>query len=218
MSKGFDMGLSRIQFVRKSIIDLIDQEDGGAYTLSYVMVTPFLMLFTCLVVETTLVMNAKVGTVYAAYSGARTAVVWSSADDNWSDTENRIELAAKQSFVPFASGMGNEHEAPDHVAQYLESHASFVKNGETESYLRNKFANAANRLKVTVDGPPTSHDSDITVTVEYRFQFNIPGIGKLIGQKDGVNYFFPLTSTATLQNEGPKNEHQDIGIGYGKLD
>jgi hypothetical protein len=88
----------------------------------------------------------------------------------------------------------------------------------SESYIRAKYSNAAGRLKVTVNGPPDSHDSNISVTVEYRFRFNIPGVGKLMGEKGDDGYYFPLKSTATLQNEGPKNERQDMGIGYGKLD
>ncbi len=45
-------------------------EEGGAYTLSYVMVIPLLMLLVCAIVETTLMMSAKLGTVYAAYAAA----------------------------------------------------------------------------------------------------------------------------------------------------
>ncbi len=70
-------------------------EDGGAYTLSYVMTIPFLMLLVALIVESTLMMTAKVGTVYSAYAAARTACVWSSAAD-WPDTQDRIERAATQ--------------------------------------------------------------------------------------------------------------------------
>jgi Flp pilus assembly protein TadG len=197
---------------------LLRNEDGGAYTLSYVMVIPVLMLLTCVIVETTSVMCTRIGTAYSAYSGARTAIVWSSANDNWSDVEDRIEQAAIQSFVPFASGMGAKGTAPDRAADYVQAYTSFSDDSVSDSYIRAKYANAADRLTVTTSGAPGSHDSDISVTVEYRFRFNIPGIGKLIGEQDGDGYSFPLRSTVTLQNEGPKNEQQDTGIGYGKLD
>ena len=204
--------------LKTRIKSLFSEEDGGAYTLSYVMVMPILMLLTCVVVETTLLMSAKVGTVYSAWSGARTAIVWSSALEDWSAVEDRIEVAAVQSFVPFASGMGVKGSPPDRASAYAESYESFANDPVSANYVRSKYANAVDRLTVKTDGPPASHDSDISVTVQYKFRFNIPGIGKLLGEKDGDGYSFPLTSTATLQNEGPKNEQQDLGIGYGKLD
>ncbi len=197
---------------------LLKDEGGGAYTLSYVMVIPILMLLTCVIVGTTLMMCAKVGTVYAAYSGARTATVWSSASTNWSDAEARIEGAAIQSFVPFAGGTNAQGSPPGVASTYAKSYAEFTNDPVSESYVTAKYANAANGLKVTTNGPPSSHDADIKITVEYRFRFNMPGIGKLLGEKDGEGYYFPVTSTATLQNEGPKNARQDLGIGYGKFD
>ena len=210
---------SGLYYLRRfSQLPILRQEDGGAYTLSYAMIIPLLMLLTCVIIETTLVMCAKVGTVYAAYSGARTAIVWSSANDNWSETEERIEQAAIQSFVPFAGGMGAKGSAPNRASEYVSSYSAFADDKVSKKYIRAKYANAVSRLTVTTGGAPGSHDSDIQVTVEYGFRFNIPGIGKLIGEKDGDGYSFPLKSTATLQNEGPKNDRQDMGIGYGKFD
>lgn len=203
---------------KSSIRKLLCDEDGGAYTLSYVMVVPILMLLTCITVETSLLMSAKVGTAYSAWSGTRTAVVWSSAVDDWSDVEQKVEQAAIQSFVPFSSGMGNKGDAPDRATDYAKSYSEFTDESVSENYIRAKYANAANRMKVETSGRPSEHDGDVTVTVEYRFRFNVPGIGKLLGDKDADGYYFPLKSTATLQNEGPKNEQQNIGIGYGKLD
>jgi Flp pilus assembly protein TadG len=210
--------LHPVMIVNKQIKSLFCDEHGGAYTLSYVMVIPILMLLTCVVVETTMLMSAKIGTVYSAWSGARTAIVWSSALDDWSKVEDRIEIAAVQSFVPFASGMGRKGSPPDRATAYVESYESFAADSVSANYVRAKYANAVDRLTVKTEGPPASHDSNIRVTVQYKFRFNIPGIGKLLGEKDSEGYSFPLTSSATLQNEGPKNEQQELGIGYGKLD
>ena len=193
-------------------------EHGAAYTLSYVMVIPILMLLTCVIVETTLMMCAKVGTVYAAYSGARTAAVWASASRDWSAAEDRIEQAAVKSFAPFAGGTSAKGSVPAEASDYAAAYTEFADEPVSESYVRAKYQNAANRLKITTSGAPASHNADIEVTVEYRFRFNIPGIGKLLGEKGDDGYYFPLTSTATLQNEGPNNRRQDLGIGYGKFD
>lgn len=197
----------------------INNEDGGAYTLSYMMAIPVLVLLLCVIIETVLMMSAKVGTVYSAYSGARTAVVWSSASPSWSDTNDRIRKAAIQSFVPFAgsataagAGPGSTVDAAD----YAKSYAEFAQDPVAKRYVMTKYKNANRLIKVTNSGRPAKFDSPISVTVEYRFKFNLPGIGKLLGEAgpDG-GYYFPLQSTVTLQNEGPKNPTQTLGIGYG---
>lgn len=203
--------------LRQQMKKIVAAEDGGAYTLSYVMVIPILMLLTCVTVETAMVMNAKVGTTYAAWSGARTAIVWSSADENWQRVEERVKESAIQSFTPFASGMGESNPASGRAAHYVRSYREFVDDPASSSYLKKKYATAQDRMEVTIEGRPANHNSDITVTVEYRFRFNIPGIGKLLGEKDQGGYSFPLKSTVTLQNEGPKNESQTMGIGYGSF-
>ena len=92
----------------RAVRRLFCREDGGAYTLSYVMVIPVLTLLICLTVETTLMMSARLGTVYAAYSGARTACVWSTAGRQWPATEARVRRAATRSFVTFARTAGSQ--------------------------------------------------------------------------------------------------------------
>lgn len=199
-------------------------EDGGAYTLSYVMVVPFVMLFMCLIVETTLMMSAKLGTVYSAFAGARVASVWSSAT-SWDQTEERIEQAAIRAFVPFASGSSagpNSDEVNDaeaDIERYYEAYSEYVDDPVSEIYVRKKYKNTLSSLTVTTHGPPASWNSDITVTVKYESPFRVPGIGRLLGEEgDNGDYYFPLETKVTLQNEGPQNDEQELGIGYGKLD
>ncbi len=220
-----DSGIAIRRIVSGAIagpLRLMRDEAGGAYTLSYVMVVPVILLLMCLIVETTLMLSAKLGTVYAAFAGARVASVWSSAAE-WSGVEQRIERAATRAFVPFASGSSTAASsvAVDQadVSRYIESYQAYVQDPVSETYLTKKYQNAQSSLQVTTDGPPASWDADITVTVRYECPFRIPGIGRLLGEKGASGgYFFPLTSTATLQNEGPQNNSQTIGIGYGKLD
>ena len=64
---------------RPSLKLLAADEEGVSYSLSYVLVFPLLFLFVCIVFESTFVLMAKVGTLYAAHAGARSTVVWSSA-------------------------------------------------------------------------------------------------------------------------------------------
>ena len=192
-------------------------ECGGAYTLSYVMVIPFLMLIICLIVESCLMLSAKLGTVYAAYAGARAASVWSSATD-WNQAQDRIEKAAIQAMVPFASGSAsNSGSPPEFAEEYQTAYDSWATNPVSANYVRSKLANAASQLTVRVVDRPARWDSDIEVKVKYNFPFHVPGVGQLLGQASGSGgYVFPLTSTAIVPNDGPQNATQDLGIGYGK--
>ena len=74
-------------------------------------------------------------------------------------------------------------------------------------------------MKVEIEGPPEHWDSDITAKVTYRFPFNVPGIGRLLGKRgiDG-SYYYDITSAATMPNEGPQDDRKTIGIGYGTLE
>ena len=165
-------------------------------------------------------LSAKLGTVYSAYAGARVATVWSSAT-SWDDAEDRLERAVVKAFVPFASGSSSRQDDAGDVEMdgYFESYSAYVDEPVSESYVRKKFKNAASSLTITTDGPPSSWNSDITVTVKYECPFRIPGIGRLLGEQGGDGgYYFPLTSKVTLQNEGPQNDAQELGIGYGTLD
>src|SRR6185436_5257888 len=90
--------------IQKSVQRLLSEEDGAAYTLSYVMVIPVYAILVCMIIESVLMMSAKMGTVYAAYAAARTASVWSSAT-TWDKTLGKSKEAAINAMVPFASGM-----------------------------------------------------------------------------------------------------------------
>ncbi len=185
------------------------------------MAFPVLMLFMCLIIETACMITAKLGTVYAAYSGARVASVWA-ASTSWDRAQQRMEQAAVASFVPFASAAksnSGESEGDAAISRYIRSYNQFADRPASDVYIRNKYKNALSHLAVTASGPPATWDSDITVTVTYDFSFRVPGIGRMFGEERGDGqYYLPLTSSATLQNDGPQNATQRLGIGYGVLD
>ena len=78
-------------------------EEGAAYTLSYVMVIPVYALLICMIIESVLMFTAKLGTVYAAFAAVRTATVWSSAT-TWEKAQEKAKRAATKAMTPFASG------------------------------------------------------------------------------------------------------------------
>lgn len=207
----------------KGLLRLATDEEGAAYTLSYVMVIPLYALLICLMIETVLMLTAKLGTVYAAYAAARTASVWSSAAP-WETAQKKAQLAAIKCMAPFASGTQSVRQslpAPSAAANapfYWGAYKAFTNSPVAEKYLLAKYGYASRHTKVTIKGPPATWNADITAEVTYEFPFNVPGIGRLLGRRGDGGYYFSLTSQATIPNEGPQNDRNTIGIGYGKLE
>lgn len=205
------------RFRARRLRRLSRDETGAAYTLSLVMVVPIYLFLMCLVVETTLVLSAKSGTIYAAYQASRAGVVWSSSA-SWPQTEAKMRQAAVEAMVPFASGTqrrGKLEPESARARRFLDAYEEYARSKAHRPYLASKYRYAEKAVTVTSDGPPAAWHSDLKVTVKYDFPFNVPGIGRLLGEKrsDG-QFYFPITSEAVLQNEGPKNAAQRTGIRY----
>ncbi|MEM9586235.1 MAG: TadE/TadG family type IV pilus assembly protein [Planctomycetota bacterium] len=198
-----------------SIEDLVRGEEGAAYTLSYVMVFPILMLLVALTVETALAMTSKLGTVHAAYAAARVASVQSSAVD-WTTARGRIEAAARQAMTPFASGSTtSEAQTNSEDDDFRAAYDQWVDDPAAAGYIQSKQRDVHQHLHIELEGRPAQWDSEIVVTVTYDYPFRIPGVGRLIGERSSAGGFiFPLTSRVTLENDGPQNESQSLGIGY----
>jgi len=199
-------------------------EDGAAYTLSYVMVIPVYALLICLIIETCLMLTAKLGTVYAAFAAARTASVWSSAT-TWEKARAKAQKAAIKAMVPFASGtqsaLSTVPTTPAGVAgfpRYWLAYQAYAKRPVAHNYLLAKYSYASRHVQVTIAGPPATSDAPITAKVTYRFPFNVPGIGRLIGQRGVGGYYYALTSEVIIPNEGPRDNRKTIGIPYGTFE
>ncbi len=127
--------------------------------------------------------------------------------------------------VPFASGTQgfisnlptDKETAADGLA-YWAAYQAYAKSPESNKYVISKYAYATRNVKVTIDGPPAKSDTPITAKVTYQFPFNVPGIARILGDKGPDGYFFNISSTATIPNEGPHNDRKTIGIGYGTLE
>ncbi len=198
--------------VRRLVLD----EGGAAYTLSYVMVFPILMLLVALSVESALMLMAKLGTVHAAYVAARVAAVQGSARD-WPNARQRIEQATRQAMVPFANGANRSSGTADDLQQsYRRAYRQWADDAVADGYIQSKQRDVGVAVQVEVGGPPTSWQSEITAEVTYRYPFRVPGLGRLLGERSDSGFTFPLTSRVTLPNDGPQNQWQDMGIGYGR--
>jgi hypothetical protein len=207
-----------------SIRRFANDEEGAAYSLSFVMVIPIYALLICLIIEAALILTAKLGTVYAAFAAARTASVWSS-HTTWEKTMEKSQHAALKTMVPFASGtqglisnLPTDPQTATNGLLYMGAYNLYAAKPESNKYLAAKYAYASRNVKITIEGPPEKSDTPITAKVTYQFPFNIPGIARILGDKGPDGYFFNISSTATIPNEGPRDNRKTIGIGYGKLE
>lgn len=189
-------------------------QSGGAYTLSYMMVFPVVMLLVAMVVETTLMLNAKLGTVYAAYATARAASVWSSHED-WAQVESRAQRVAARSMLAFASGTKPADQSSEESSEIESAYGRWVDQPVSSGYLRAKADYASSHTRVVIVERPDDWDSDVAVRLSYEYPFVISGLGPLLGEPSASGgYHFILTSEVVLQNEGPQNAAQRLGIGY----
>lgn len=98
----------------KTALALASDERGASYALSYVLTFPFFLMLMCLIVQASLILMVKMGTVYAAYSAARTSVVWRpsepliargpAADTRYDYALEKSRRAAAVAMTPFATG------------------------------------------------------------------------------------------------------------------
>jgi Flp pilus assembly protein TadG len=202
----------------------LNDEEGAAYSLSFVMVIPIFALLICLIIEGALILTAKLGTVYSAYAAARTASVWSS-HTSWEKTMEKSKRAALKTMVPFASGtqgitsnLPTDSETVTNGLNYWLAYKGYAKKPESNKYVAAKYLYASRNVKVTIEGPPEKSDSPVTAKVTYQFPFNIPGIAQILGDEGPDGYYFNISSTATIPNEGPQDDQKTIGIGYGTLE
>lgn len=209
------------RFRWRQVKRLFAEEDGAAYTLSYVMVIPIYVLLMCLIAECTLLLMAKIGTVYAAYAGARTAIVWQSIDEG--TAQEKTLTAAVHAMVPFAGGMADldgTSGASGQMEEYLEAYREYAEEPASSRYMEAKYRYASGMTTVTSelssDDGAEPWESDIIVTVEYRAPFHIPMIARLLGGEKHSNglWIHQITSKAALQNEAPQNEDGKLGISY----
>ena len=101
---------------------------------------------------------------------------------------------------------------------YWAAYQAYAKDPQSNKYLAAKYGYASRNVKVTLEGPPEKSDTPITAKVTYQFPFNVPAIGRMLGKSGPDGYFFNISSTATIPNEGPQDNRKTIGIGYGTLE
>jgi Flp pilus assembly protein TadG len=205
--------------------DLARAEDGASYSLGFMIVMPIFVLTVCLVVETTLILVTKIGTTYAAYAAARSAVVWVPSGVGSDAAQAKMKTAAVQAMTPFASGATHHQPiasipSPADFAQYYAAHRSFADRPGAVDYIAAKYRYANWAVAVKTDAG-MDFRKDVTLTLDYKAPFHLSSVGRFLGKRDVVSgfYYYPMTTVVKLENHAPKNEtanpaNRPLGISY----
>ena len=230
------LGKISLRDIRVRLCGLIHDESGASYSLSFAMVFPIYVLIIALILEATFMLVAKMGTMYAAFGAARSAIVWTTVEkpnDRQSmrtsitgKSQKMAQQAAIQAMVPFASGLHPGNSSTSQAANdYLKAYKAYT-DGATKKPLRaeyiiGKYNYAAGSVRTSLSGVRQGEfwKEDIVATVSYDAPFLLPYIGKLLGGKErtvnGVKVTcLTIQSKAALLTECPMNDTGSLGISY----
>jgi hypothetical protein len=212
-----------------SMRQLSRAQTGAAYSMTMVITMPIYALLVCMIIETTLTLQLKIGAVYATFAGARGAVVYWPSEMPQEAIEKKVKTATVQAIAPFASSR-SEHlqgisiaggDAPQADDLYR-AYATYCDGPISLDCLRYKlkYAWLATDVSVTQSDPNSGEPSsaanaNLTVTVRYQMPFHT-AIGYLLGgtRSAGGLCLREIRTTVTLQKEGVKSKTQTLGIHY----
>ncbi len=125
-------------------------EEGASYALPYVLTFPIFVLLMAIFMQASLILLCKIGTVYSAYSSARTFIVWQSAAQDvtvggvqFDFAKFKAMRAASMAMVPFASSN------PRHLESMYPGFPSL--NGSTDGSL--VFPSSVVQMVFKIDEP-----------------------------------------------------------------
>ena len=173
-------------------------ESGATYALPYVLTFSVFLIVMATFIQATLILMAKIGTLYAANNACRTYIVWQSAGEGASVAgidipypEYKARRAATQAMVPFASSFKNHRDEAMEMGMLLSHHglgladldtflSTFATGGvalaDREAYLlmyRNILANANAQAEGTTTSDiiknPEQGSSDAYIRNKYMY-------------------------------------------------
>ncbi len=213
---------------------ILTSENGAAYSMSLALLTPLYTLMICFLIELTLMLNVQIGVDYAAFSAARSAIVWLPAEvtplNSQQQLADMVHLAAAQAITPYASSQDKHRRSGSSgnsaaEGNYLTAYERLVTTSRPQqaSYVNNKYQYALAATHVDFEPPlsavfsqPTADNQLIKVTVTYEMPFHIPGVGLILGKESssGIGRIRELTASTTLQLERPKTANGLLGFEY----
>jgi len=231
----------RLLWRRLRIISFHQDQRGAAYSLAFILVFPFIVFLVALIIETSFMLVAKLGTMHAAFAAARTATVWSTADTKTKLNEkgltnlaqSKAEKAAVIAMVPYAAGTGNFSEKDKDAENYWKIYDEFRTISPTpkkskyselsDRYIQNKYRYTARntRVELSLVSPKKTgsasnlkpYEKMVQAEVTYVYPFHIFPVGKQLGAKEADGKpVYKIHSTAWINNECPQNDSGKIDI------
>jgi hypothetical protein len=210
--------------------ELHRDEVGGSYSICLLLVLPTYTMMIGLLIQTALLLFAKLNTDYAAYVAGRSASVWLTNDSHADLSARQIRRAAVNALLPAASSDPRHLASSPRLDADAESAllAAFAQfnggKGPTDVYLRRKRQYAEQATKVTYSVDRTGLTSVVRVQVLFDAPIQIPGLGRFLGSKKPGASFFTQTirseSTAVLNEtfrDGSIGHSGRMGIRYGDM-
>ena len=194
-------------------------EEGVSYSLSFVLVTPIIMFFCVLVVETVLIHMARIGVSYAAYAGARSAAVWIPAKPVDVRLE-RITQAVDTALAPFTFNREDKLNPPKPLAlktvdQFAMAYGLLTFESDenrtvTVGDMSKRYLFASGRRGIrTLD-----KDGVCTVRLYYNYRCLFGFAGRILDPDHQSPFEIEMNSTCKLPTERPGRTNGDLGIDY----
>jgi Flp pilus assembly protein TadG len=187
--------------------DLAERKESGTAMLDFVLTFPFFVMIVLIVIQFALMVNARIVVSWAAFAGARSAIVWT--DDGLEVAKKRAQRAAAVACTAISPRPAFSIPFTDVGAELLVAH------GKTNVLHRlarvsgmHRYALAATDVEVKAGsekGEIGPHDP-VTVTVTYQFHLAVPYADGVFSRAFGGPRFgglvMPIRETYTLTNEG----------------
>jgi hypothetical protein len=189
-------------------------EEGAAYIVSYAMAMPIYVFLCFLILETTLILSAKLGSVYAVYAAARNNIVYRSLDPNErGSSPPRAKLAAVRAMAPYGSTNPKHRTflaAPGtpYALEYALAAKRFTPEiTYTQTAIVNGFLYAYQATSVRVSKEGTGPNDPVEVVVTYRVPLRMPIASRILGRRDPLGGFYAtdVKSKVRLPDESPVN-------------
>jgi len=242
LSRRFLIRISRTDFRaiwhRLSLRRFHRNQNGAAYSLSFILILPFLVFLIALIIETSYMLVAKIGTMHAAFAAARTGTVWSTGDTSdeagngfSSPAKVKAGQAAVTAMVPYASGTPNVSGYENDAAEkYYRVYSDIKAHNPTpppkgwgkeldKSYIKKKYRYAAYATQAELSLAPNEKknaarwEQYVQAKVTYEYPFTVLPVGRaLLGKEKDGRVVYEIQSTAKINNECPRNEKGKMGI------
>jgi hypothetical protein len=198
-------------------------EEGVSYSLSFVLVTPIIMFFCVLVVETVLIHMARIGVSYAAYAGARSAAVWISAKP-LDVRRERITQSVYTALAPFTFNRLDPKLDADSLPTELAGKTSIDfakaygvltfesddKRTVTVGDMTKRYLYASGRMGMkTLD-----KDGIISLKLHYKYRCLFGFAGRILDKDHTSPFVIEMDSECKLPTERPGRTNGDLGIDY----